>query len=234
MRKTEKIKARALREQGFSIKEIERKLGVRRSSVSVWVRDIELTKLQRKRLSLRGLAVDVMERRRQTRQKHENARRMRFLQAGHADIFSREELDIFMLGVGLFWGEGSKTNRGTIELSNTDPRIIQIFVKFLTAVCGLSRSKLRGHVGIHSHLSIESAEKYWSGVSGIPRSQFSKTSFQKSRAGKGERDPLPYGTFSVAVHVTEARIRLEGWIQGIHMRLFPHETQLHNLTKLRI
>ena len=45
-----KEKARTLRRNGRSVKEIEKKLGVARSSVSVWVRDIKLTEEQKSRL----------------------------------------------------------------------------------------------------------------------------------------------------------------------------------------
>lgn len=234
MRKLEKIEARRLRRQGKSVKEIERILGIRRSSISVWVRDIELTEKQRQRLSARGLAVEVMERRRQTRWANETKVRTAFLERGHKEILERPQIDLLTLGLGLYWGEGSKTSRGSVELSNTDPRIIQVYVLFLIENFGFSIQMLHGHVGLHSHLSIRKAEKYWSEISGIPLSQFQKTSIQKSRAGNGERDRLPYGTFSVGVYDTAARIRLEGWIQGVYKRLFPQNTEFHTLTKLRI
>lgn len=234
MRKLEKVKARKLRRQGRSIKEIESILGIRRSSISLWVRDIELTTQQKSRLSARGLAFEVMERRRQTRWANETKIRTTFLEQGLNDILKLSDIDIMMLGLGLYWGEGSKTSRGSIELSNTDPRIIQIHVLFLRKCLGFSVSKIHGHVGLHSHLSIKKAEKYWADISGIPLSQFQKTSIQKSRAGNGERDRLPFGTFSVGVYDTAARVRLEGWIQGVYKKLFPKNADLHTMTKLRI
>ena len=234
MRKKEKEAARRLRTEGKSIKEIERLIRVRRSSVSVWVRDIQLTDEQKKRLASRNLSLEVLERRRQTRLANGYKARYPFLVQGIADINALEKIDLFMLGLGLYWGEGSKTVRGTIELSNTDPRIIQIFVLFLTKICGFQKSRLHAHVSVHSHIAHRPAEEYWSRISGIPTSQFYRTSVQKSRAGNGERDPLPCGTFSVSVHDTMMRIRLEGWIQGVYIRLFPKNKELHEVTKLRI
>ncbi|MBI5003847.1 hypothetical protein HZC00_02025 [Candidatus Kaiserbacteria bacterium] len=234
MRKLEKIEARRLRKQGKSIKEIERLIGVRRSSVSVWVRDISLTAAQKKRLAGRGHSLEVSEKRRQSRLSNETKVRMEFLHEGLRDIEVMREIDLFALGMGLYWGEGSKTNRGAIELSNTDPRIIQIYVMFLTKVCGFSMEKLHAHIGLHSHLSITKAEHYWSRISGIPLSQFQKTSIQHSISGRGERDHLPFGTFSVGVYDTAARLRLEGWTQGIYKKLFPSQSALHDLTKLRV
>lgn len=157
-----------------------------------------------------------------------------FLHEGLAHMDGQKSIDLMMMGLGIYLGEGSKTDRGKIALSNTDPRIIQIFVKFLTDVCGYPVSRIHAHVGIHSHLSIKAAEEYWSAISGIPLRQFTKTSIQKSRAGKGERDRLPFGTFEVSVYDTPGRIRLEGWIQGAYKKLFPKKKEFHTLTKLRI
>ena len=202
----------------------------------MWVRDIELTEKQKQRLSTRGISLDVMERRRKTRWANGLKTRSAYLEQGVQDMEQLRDIDIMMLGLGLglYWGEGSKTSRGSIELSNTDPRVIQIHVLFLVKCLNISVSKMRCHVGLHSHLSIQKAEKYWSGISGIPLSQFQKTSIQKSRAGKGERDRLPFGTFTVGVYDTAARIRLEGRIQGIYKKLFPTQYDLHKVTKLRI
>ena len=234
MRRLEKIEARKLREQGKSIKEIEKLIGIRRSSISVWVRDISLTAVQKRRLAGRGHSLEVTERRRQSRLSNETRLRTQFLHEGFRDIETVKEIDLLMLGIGLYWGEGSKTNRGSIELSNTDPRVIRIHVLFLTSVFKFPMSKIHAHVGLHSHLSIKKAERYWSKVSGIPLRQFQKTSMQRSKGGKGERDRLPFGTFTVGVYDTAARIRLEGWIQAVYKRLFPTHYAFHDLTKLRI
>src|SRR3989338_9165402 len=155
MRRLEKIEARKLREQGKSIKEIERFLGIRRSSISVWVRDISLTAEQKKRLAGRGHSIEVTEKRRETRLANETKVRTRVLERGLQHVESMQDVDLFALGIGLYWGEGSKTQRATIELSNTDPRVIQIHVLFLRKICGFPMSKIHGHVGLHSHLSIK-------------------------------------------------------------------------------
>ena len=234
MRRLEKIEARKLRKQGKSIKEIEKLIGIRRSSISMWVRGIPLTATQKKRLAGRGHSLEVTEKRRETRLSNERRIRIKLLEQGLRNVETMQDIDLFALGIGLYWGEGSKTQRATIELSNTDPRIIQVHVLFLRKICGFPMSKIHGHVGLHSHLAIRKAERYWSKVSGIPLRQFQKTSMQRSKSGKGERDHLPFGTFSVGVYDTVARIRLEGWIQGIYKRLFPSHHALHDLTKLRI
>ena len=218
----------------MSYKDIVRILGVARSSVSMWVRDIKLSQNQLKALKNRQHTFEVIEKRRVSRLFNESATRRVFLNEGLELMRRRNDIDLMMLGVGLYLGEGSKTDRVKIALSNADPRIIQIFVKFLIDTCGYPLSRIHAHIGIHSHLSINRAEHYWAKISGIPLKQFSKTSIQASRSGKGERDRLPFGTFEVAVYDTPGRIRFEGWIQGVYQRLFPKNCELHSVTKFRI
>lgn len=229
-----KEKARTLRISGKSIREIEKELNTSRSNVSVWVRDIILTKDQLARLEKRPHSRITVEKRRESRLRNGTAQRTPFLTQGIEEIEGLQSIDVMMLAIGIYMGEGTKTSRGTIALSNSDPRIIQIFVMFLEYFLGVHKNNIRAHVGIHSCLSAAKAEAYWSRISGIPRIQFIKTAIQRSRSSKGERDRLPFGTFTVYVHNTKMRIRLEGLIQGVYKRLFPHETQLHNLTKLKI
>ena len=47
-----RLKSREFRKKGLSIKEIQKRLGVSRSSVSLWVRDIKLSKKQFEKLYL--------------------------------------------------------------------------------------------------------------------------------------------------------------------------------------
>src|SRR3954452_12196623 len=54
MKTDEQRRARELRAQGRSIGDIQHELGVSRSSVSTWVRDVELTAEQRTRLIARS------------------------------------------------------------------------------------------------------------------------------------------------------------------------------------
>jgi IS30 family transposase len=54
MKTVEREMARKLRREWLSMRQIERSLGVARSTVSLWVREIELTDHQREELQARG------------------------------------------------------------------------------------------------------------------------------------------------------------------------------------
>lgn len=96
MKLKEKKLARILRKQGWSINEIYRKLGVGKSSVSLWVRDIELTFIQKQKLSKKGIKKEVVERRRITRLTRENARRQIIVDKAEKDIKSLSKKDLFL------------------------------------------------------------------------------------------------------------------------------------------
>ena len=120
------------------------------------------------------------------------------------------------MGAALYWAEGSKTKRGVVQFSNSDPRLIQFMMRFFREICKVPKKKFRGHIGLHPHLSTKRAEKYWSGVSRIPLNQFYKTTKQQSKASKGKKDSLPFGTFNIKICSTELFLKIKGWIEKLY------------------
>jgi len=120
VRTEERQRARELRAQGWSVKQIERHLGVARSSVSVWVRGVPLGEDQRRRLAAR-----ITEGRLQAAErKAANARRVR---AGYQNQGRRlvdERNDSYIAGCMLYWAEGAKS-RNVVKISNSDPEVLR-------------------------------------------------------------------------------------------------------------
>lgn len=215
MKRIERDKARALRREGWSINEIVSELGVSKSSVSVWVRDVVLTARQKQRLSERGHTLEVVERRRATRLANEKASRQVYIDRGVAEIDSLSQRDLLFFGIAAYWGEGSKRKRGSVEFFNSDPRFIKIMMRFFKEVCEVPDEKFKARVQLHEHLDARRAEKYWVDVSGIPLSQFQTTTQQRNKASKGKKDTLPYGTFMIGVYDTKLALRIKGLIEGV-------------------
>jgi len=215
MKLEEKNLARELRKHGWSLNEIREKVKVSKSSVSIWVRDIELTDAQKQKLSKKGVSKEIIEKQRSTRLKRENARRQNIIDNAKRDIRTLSKNDLFLVGVALYWAEGGKTG-GVVRLSNGDPRIIQVTMRFLRKICGVPEKKFRGYIHIHPHLDHKRAEKYWSEVSGIPRSQFYKTYRKPNISSLNKKDSLPFGTFDVYVCNTELFLKIKGWTEKVH------------------
>ena len=215
MKLDEKKKAIQMREQGESIKVIAHKIGVAVSSVSLWVRDIQLTSGQRERLTLRGYSVDAIEKRRLVRIGRTRQRRQDLMDTAGKMIRNISRRDLWLIGVALYWGEGGKAYHGAARISNSDPAVIQIMMRFFREVCKVPQEKFNGHVHTFSHLNAAAAEQYWSSISGIPRSKFYKTYSKPSVASKHKKDSLPYGTFQIYVNDTKLFFTIIGWIERI-------------------
>lgn len=221
MKREEKEKARSLRRHGLSVNEITRTLGVAKGSVSIWVRDIELTSQQKNRISENGRSVESVERRRYARLANEEARRKVYFDKAVDEIYKVSEENLLFTGCALYWGEGSKTKRNRVNFTNSDPRSIQVMMRFFREVCNVPEDKLHAHICLHPHLDAYEAEQYWSCVSGIPIRQFYKTSMQHNKASKNKKDSIPMGTLSININDTTLYLRIMGWIEGIYSKVIP-------------
>lgn len=223
MKKQEKDTARALRKEGLSINEIAQKVGVSKASVSLWVRDIELSTKQRSKLNANGFSVDVIEKRRIKRIRNTREKHQAVITEAKRDVGCLTRRELFLVGTALYWGEGGKTERGMARISNSDPLLIQLMMRFFLEICSVEPKKFRGHVHTFSHLNAKKAERYWSSVSGIPQEQFYKTYSKPSVASEGKMDSLPYGTFQIYVCDTTLFFRIKGWVEALG--------EVHNETK---
>lgn len=197
------------------MRDIAKKLHVSKASVSLWVRDVPLTKAQRRKLSKNGFSIDAIEKRRLARINRTKRAHQAIMNNAAKAIPALSQREVWLLGVALYWGEGGKTNHGCARLSNSDPAVIQFMMRFFREACKVPEEKFRGHVHTFSHLNKQRAEKYWSEVSGIPRKQFFKTYTKPSIASKKKKDSLPYGTFQIYVNDTKLFLTIMGWIEKL-------------------
>jgi transposase len=215
MKTQEKKLAVEMRKQGKSMNDIVKELKVSKGSVSLWVRDVKLNREQRKALSLRGFSIDAIEKRRINRLRNEHNKRMLIMEEAKKDIRKPSDYELKIIGAMLYLGEGGKTERGSVRISNADPEVIKIMMKFFRRICMVKEEKFRGHIHIHSHLNVKKAEEYWSKISSIPTSQFYKTYTKPSISSKGKKDSLPLGTFDIYVCDTKLFLTIMGWIEQI-------------------
>ena len=118
MKTFERDMARRLRQEGLSVREIEQRLSVARSSVSLWVRDVELTHEQRESL------------RRRPRPGTDRFRRRRAEYQEGGRVTARRGEPLHAIGCMLFWAEGSRTVNN-VQLTNSDPALLRLFARFL-------------------------------------------------------------------------------------------------------
>ena len=157
--------ARRLRRTGLPLAEIAAALGVSKSSVSLWVRDVEFTPLPRPPRGRRR-APNALQRRKQ-------AEVDRLVEEGRARVGRLSEREFLVAGVALYAGEGSKRD-GALRFANTDPRMIVFFCAWLRRFFEIDEGRLRVRLYLHEGLDLAGAVDFWSGATGIPTSQFLK------------------------------------------------------------
>jgi predicted transcriptional regulator len=214
MKTKEQLKAAEMRSRGQSMGDIAVALGVAKSSVSYWVRDVRLTAKQKKKLNKNGHSVGAIEKRRVARITNTQLSRDAIKEKAHAEVADLSQNVLWCVGVALYWGEGGKTQQ-TTRLSNSDPAVIKTMMRFFRECCDVSEEKFRAHVHTFSQSNVEKSLEYWVSISGIPRGQFYKSYVKKSSASKDKRNTLPYGTVQVYVHDTPFFFRLMGWLEKV-------------------
>ena len=161
----EQLRARELRAQSWTLQDIATELGVSKSSVSLWVRDVEFVPNPRtsrigprrpSRLHLAKLAeIDRCDR------------------EGPSIVGSLSQREFLVAGLALYVGEGFKRDHG-VGMANTDPRVLLFFVTWLRTCFEIDESRLRVRLYLHENLDLAAAEKYWSDLLDIPLSQFTQ------------------------------------------------------------
>ena len=190
-----KQKAMDLRKEGYSYNYIIKHVPVARSTISDWLHDIPFTPNQ--------YTVKTIGNARIASGNYKHQVKVRSLEKAEIqakkDISNLSDRDLKMLGLGIYIGEGSKTINIT-RVSNSDPKIIKLMIKWLKISFGVSEKQIR----IRLHLYPDSREyeciKYWSEEVEIPENQFYKPTIDHRNNKKSDKHgKLPFGTAHASV-----------------------------------
>jgi hypothetical protein len=101
-----------------------------------------------------------------------------------------------IIGTTLYWGEGSKNPTNcSVDFANSDPGMIKLFMVYLRSVYTLDEQRLRGSIYCYSDQNVSELILFWSKISGIPRSQFTKPYVRIDFREGGRK--MPYGLMHV-------------------------------------
>lgn len=212
MKTEERRQARELRAQGMSIGDIQEQLGVSRSSVSLWVRDVVLRSEQRERLVDRIRLGPMMA----GELKAERARELRRKYQDEGRRLARDCGADYIAGCMLYWAEGAKA-RNTVKVINADPEILVCFTQFLRRYFEVPNEKMRVYCNLFAdHVARQrEIEDYWLALLDLPRSCLRKTMLNtySKYSQKKRQNKLPFGTTALVVHSTRIVQTIYGSIQ---------------------
>jgi len=209
--------ARELRKtEGASIRDIARRVGVSKASVSVWVRDIELTAEQHAALQLRNVAYNRQMSGTWKQAAIRRAERLTYQKDGRA--LARSGDPMFFAGCVLYWAEGAR-NRNTLRFTNSDPEMIRFFVGFVRTSFDLQAEVFRLTCNLFAdHIERQrEIEDFWLRRAELPRACLRKSTVNRysKYSQKKRQNKLPYGTCRVSVSRTRVVQTIFGAIQEI-------------------
>lgn len=216
----QKIQAREMRNGGESIGDIAKRVGVGKSTVSLWCQDIFLSEIQKTDLKLkdkgaanRGRLIANENKKLERLERVEMYKMIGIKKVGR--ISNRE---LFFVGVALYWAEGDKSRRRVVFV-NSDPMMILLWVKWVTKCLEIPIGRLVCRIGvneIHKDRLI-AIQNYWSKLTCIPLSQFTKASLKHTKSHKiyPEND-VHYGSLQITIRKgTNLNYEILGYIKGL-------------------
>lgn len=90
------------------------------------------------------------------------------------EMSSKSDYILLGMGLGLYWGEGTKANKYSVRLGNSDPDLLRTFIGFLVIIFGVKASDLRFGLQLFTDIDKEEALDYWTEELCVQRSQFYK------------------------------------------------------------
>jgi hypothetical protein len=169
----------ALRKEGKSYNEILNEVPVAKSTLSVWLRDLPLSKEQNE--NLEGRLKERKDRGRLKTGIALTARRLAREGITYSEAQKEFEKHIkgpfFVAGILLYWAEGAKKNN-YFAFVNSDPAMVSLVVNWLRRFFPKESKLLKYRLFIHLPYKNENCEEFWGKVLGVEASTFYKTIYK--------------------------------------------------------
>lgn len=218
-----KNKVKELRLQGISLDKIHGKTKVPKTTIRTWIKDIKLSKKQFETLRENThRALQEGRKRKQAKEKelkfkNENALK----EKGINTIGKLSKRDFLIAGSALYWAEGFKNkHEHRLGFCNSDPKMIKFYINWLQEVFDVDKKDIVLRLTINDSYREKTKiiEKYWSEITDIPTSQFSKTFYQKSIWKKQYNVDNYHGVLRIHVKSTlNSLLLVKGLIEGLRL-----------------
>jgi hypothetical protein len=220
-----KNNVRQLRSKGLSLGQIYEKTGVPKTTIRSWIKDIKLS--QKQLDEFKSKTQKALQEGRIRKQKQSKALRFNkekeFLHKGIASIGHLTNRDCLIAGIALYWGEGFKNqHEHRLGFCNSDPEMIRFYIKWLKKSLGVKKESLIVRLTLNESYKdrAEDIESYWLKITGISKSQFTKTFYQKTKWKKQYNNQDYHGVLRVHVKKSlDLLLLMRGFIEGMKLNV---------------
>jgi len=173
-------------ESRLSYSAIQRELKVPKSTLSYWLKEHplhedEILKLRRQSWK-RGEA--SRERFRNTMRIKREKLDEKVYQEYKKRIAGFGSESFFLAGLMLYLGEGDKRSKGRLGLANTDPAVMQFFLKWMVSFLNIDHARIRAELHLYENMDIEKEKSFWQNATKLRKEQFYKAQIRKITRGK--------------------------------------------------
>ncbi len=189
-----------LRKLGKSYSQIKAELGVSKSTLSVWLRKYPLSKEQIR--LLRDVSEIRIEKFRQTMQLKREARLLSYYNEVKGTILPFSKRELLIAGLFLYWGEGGKTLRNQLSITNTDPAVLQFSLYWMIKALDISKDKIQVFTHFYDDMVVDDEINYWSKILKLPKNQFGKPYIKESKRINLDQKGFGHGTCGLRVSNT--------------------------------
>jgi hypothetical protein len=211
-----------LRRAGLTYSEIMAQLPVAKSTISDWLHSVGLAKHQIQRITEKRREVTRLGAEAKHRQRIERTEEI--INTAKEDIGEVSQRELWLMGVMLYWAEGSKEKKdgpgSSVTFTNMDPTMIYFFLHWLENVCGIYPEDIIFEIYLHeTHKHrVEEVITHWAYELKIPREYLSRVYFKKANI-KTKRKNVSntyFGVMRLQVRCSaNLNRKIAGWAQGV-------------------
>ena len=114
----------------------------------------------------------------------------------------------------VYWAEGAKIKKkgknSTVDLANSDPEIIKLFLRFLREICRVSEDKLRVFLYCYINQDIEKIKNFWAKITNISLNQFTKP-YIKDNFSFDKEEKMKYGLAHIRYNDKKLLLKIDFW-----------------------
>ena len=221
MKSKEKTLAIKLRTQGKTYSEILKKVPVAKSTLSQWLGSIGLAAPQQQRITQKR--IDAQRRGAASRRAARLFDAARLIQAGVEEVGALSARELWLIGVALYWAEGSKQREHMpstgIQFGNSDAHMLATFLAWLKRM-GVSKSAMTFELYIHETRRHDTADfrRWWATELELPVSNIDRVYYKKGnpKTNRKTTGDLYHGLLRIKVKSsTTFNRKVSGWVAGI-------------------
>lgn len=173
------------RKKGVSLFDLSEKYGLAKSTISLWCRNTILSKHAQDIIRKKWFENTAAARAKgssKNKQKRVDSIKREF-DVAKSMIGSTSYRDLLVIGISLYWAEGSKKEVGSgFSFINSDPEMIKVMYEWLDKIVHVTRDQLVMNVCINDIHRVREYEilKFWSNLLDCPTGCFGRTIFIKT------------------------------------------------------